>query len=60
MKGGSVWETIRLVLAQPRSFPISCIYFLGPAREDLNVGAKSGDVKKGGNVRFSLTADLMF
>ncbi|MCT9843762.1 SDR family oxidoreductase [Leclercia adecarboxylata ATCC 23216 = NBRC 102595] len=34
MNGRSVWETIRFVLAQPRSCHISNIYFQGPTRED--------------------------
>lgn len=37
MNGRSVWETIRFVLAQPRSCHISSIYFQGPTREELSV-----------------------
>jgi len=37
MNGRSIWETIRFVLAQPRSCHISSIYFEGPTREKLNV-----------------------
>lgn len=36
MNGRSVWESIRFVLAQPRTCHISSIYFQGPTREDLN------------------------
>lgn len=35
LKGRSVWETIRFVLAQPRSCHIGSIYFQGPTREEL-------------------------
>ncbi|EOI6844068.1 SDR family oxidoreductase [Salmonella enterica] len=37
MNGRSIWETIRFVLAQPRSCHISSIYFEGPTREKLNI-----------------------
>lgn len=37
INGRSIWETIRFVLAQPRSCHISSIYFQGPTREELTV-----------------------
>ena len=36
LNGRSVWETIRFVLAQPRSCHIGSIYFQGPTREKLS------------------------
>lgn len=46
LNGRSVWETIRFVLAQPRSCHIGSIYFQGPTREKLGSGAEFDDVEQ--------------